>query len=112
MKQTAEHWAVRETRLDVEMNTHSDCKKLQVQMNGCEADTHRMFKAKVEGDAKTRITVHKDRQRLQRFIKTIDVKGFGMTKWNKIQKRGKEYLGVKAEKRWSKEQDHACSHAN
>lgn len=30
MKQTAGHRAVRETRLDEEMNTHSDCKKLQV----------------------------------------------------------------------------------
>lgn len=51
-------------------------------------------------------------KRLQRFTKTIDMKGFGMTNWKKIQKGGKEYLSAKVEKRWSKEQDHAHSHAN
>lgn len=35
---------------------------------------------------------------LQRFIKTIDMKGFEMTNWNKIQKGGKEYLSAKGEK--------------
>lgn len=71
-----------------------------------------MFKAKVERDTKTRrTTVHKDKG-LQGFIKTIDMKGFGMTNWNKIQKGGAEYLSAKVENRWSKEQDLACSHAN
>lgn len=36
---------------------------LQVSINCCGADTDRMFKAKVEGDTKTkRTTAHKDRQ--------------------------------------------------
>lgn len=35
---------------------------------------------------------------LQRFIKTIDMKGFEMTNWNKIQKGGKEYLSAKGER--------------
>lgn len=36
---------------------------------------------------------------LQEFIQTIDMKGFGMTNWNKIQKGGKEYLSAKAEEK-------------
>lgn len=48
---------------------------------------------------------------LQKLIKTNYMEGFGMTKWNKIQKESKEYLSAKVEKRWSKEQDHARSHA-
>lgn len=58
-----------------------------------------MFKAKVEEDTKTKGQQHsKTDKGLQRFIKTIDMKGFGMANWNKTQKGGKEYLSAKAEK--------------
>lgn len=115
MKQTAEHWTVTETKAGCEDEhiqwlglksckfklmavklTHTGCLKLRWKET-----------LKPEGQQDT-----KTDKGLQRFIKTIDMKGFGMTNWNKIQKGGKEYLSAKVEKKRSKEQDRACSHAN
>lgn len=52
---------------------------------------------------------------LWRFIKTTDMKGFGITNWNNTQMEGKKkkmYLSTEVEERFNKEQEYACSQAN
>lgn len=114
MKQTAEHWTVTETEAGCE-DEHiqwPDLKSCKLKLMVVTLTHTVSLRLRIRKILKPEGQQHtKTDKGLQRFIKTNYMEGFGMTKWNKIQKEGKEYLSAKIEKRWSKEQDHAHSHA-